>query len=107
MGRNLVLSSLLSGSLYDRISGHRLACRGIWLVSTSPDLCIIGAGTLGVDLALYARRLGASVVLADRDRPEPGEAAQHALRTASLVQSAKRAQDMRRAPELGVGAAEF
>ncbi|KFL32782.1 hypothetical protein JP75_01110 [Devosia riboflavina] len=76
-------------------------------MSTSPDLCIIGAGTLGVDLALYARRLGASVVLADRDRPEPGDAAQQALRMASLVQSAKRAQDMRRAPELGVGASEF
>lgn len=76
-------------------------------MSTSPDLCIIGAGTLGVDLALYARRLGASVVLADRDRPEQGDAAQQALRMASLVQSAKRAQDMRRAPELGVGASEF
>lgn len=76
-------------------------------MSTSPDLCIIGAGTLGVDLALYARRLGASVVLADRDRIEPGDAAQQALRMASLVQSAKRAQDMRRAPELGVGASEF
>lgn len=103
----LVLSSLLSASLYPRISGPLLARRGIWLVSTSPDLCIIGAGTLGVDLALYARRLGASVVLADRDRPEPGDAAQQGLRMASLVQSAKRAQDMRRAPELGVGASEF
>ncbi len=76
-------------------------------MSTSPDLCIIGAGTLGVDLALYARRLGASVVLADRDRPEQGDGAQQALRMASLVQSAKRAQDTRRAPELGVGASEF
>ncbi|HWV20697.1 MAG TPA: FAD-dependent oxidoreductase [Devosia sp.] len=107
MGRKLVLSSLLSGSLYARISGPLLARGGIWLVSTSPDLCIIGAGTLGVDLALYAQRLGASVVLADRDRPEPGDSAQRALRTASLVQSAKRAQDMRRAAELGVGASEF
>ncbi|MGV3575231.1 MAG: FAD-dependent oxidoreductase [Devosia sp.] len=76
-------------------------------MSTTPDLCIIGAGTLGVDLALYARRLGASVVLADRDRIEPGDAAQQALRMASLVQSAKRAQDMRRAPELGVGTSDF
>lgn len=107
MGLKLVLSSLLSGSLYARISGPLLARRGIWLVSTSPDLCIIGAGTLGIDLALYARRLGASVVLADRDRPEPGDAAHQALRMASLVQSAKRAQDMRRAPELGVGASDF
>jgi pyruvate/2-oxoglutarate dehydrogenase complex dihydrolipoamide dehydrogenase (E3) component len=75
-------------------------------VSTSPDLCIIGAGTLGVDLALYARRLGASVALADRNRPEPGDGVREALRTASLFESAKRAQDMRRAPELGLGAAE-
>lgn len=107
MGLKLVLSSLLSRSLYARISGPLLARRGIWLVSTSPDLCIIGAGTLGVDLALYARRCGASVVLADRDLPEPGDAAQQRLRMASLVHSAKRAQDMRRAPELGVGASEF
>lgn len=107
MGPKLVLSSLLSGSLYARISGPLLARRGIWLVSTSPDLCIIGAGALGVDLALYARRLGASVVLADRDRPEPGDSARQALLTASLFESARRAQDMRRAPVLGVGAAEF
>ena len=72
-------------------------------MSTSPDLCIIGAGALGIDLALYARRLGASVVLADRDRIEAGDAVRHALRMASLVESAKRAQDMRRAPELGLG----
>lgn len=107
MGLKLVLSSLLSRSLYARISGPLLARRGIWLVSTSPDLCIIGAGTLGVDLALYARRRGASVVLADRDLVEPGDAAQQGLRMASLVQSARRAQDMRRALELGVGASEF
>ena len=75
-------------------------------MSTSPDLCIIGAGALGIDLALYARRLGASVVLADRDRIEPGDAVRHALRMASLVESAKRAQDMRRAPELGVGGSD-
>ena len=75
-------------------------------MSTSPDLCIIGAGTLGVDLALYARQLGASVVLADRNQPEPGDAVRQTLRTASLFESARRAQDMRRAPELGLGATE-
>lgn len=75
-------------------------------MSTTPDLCIIGAGTLGVDLALYARRLGASVVLADRNQPEPGDAAHQALKMASLVESARRVEDMRRAPELGVGTAQ-
>lgn len=76
-------------------------------MSTTPDLCIIGAGTLGIDLALYARRLGASVVLADLNRNEPGDAAQRALRLASLFESARRAEDMRRAGEWGVSTPEF
>ncbi len=76
-------------------------------MSTPPDLCIIGAGSLGIDLALHARRLGANVVLADRGAPEPGDAVHLSLRKAALSESARRAQDMRRAPELGVGASEF
>lgn len=76
-------------------------------MSTSPDLCIIGAGTLGTDLALYARRQGASVVLADRGEDEPGDAAQRALRLAALFESARRAEDIRRAANLGLGPSEF
>lgn len=76
-------------------------------MSTSPDLCIIGAGALGIDLALHARRLGASVVLAERARDEPGDARTLAIHAAALAASAARAEDMRRAPSLGVGASEF
>ena len=75
-------------------------------MSTTPDLCIIGAGALGIDLALYARRLGVDVVLAERDQPEPGDLAQQALRTASLAESARRVEDLRRAAEVGLGAVE-
>ncbi|MDV3253235.1 FAD-dependent oxidoreductase [Devosia sp. BK] len=76
-------------------------------MSTPPDLCIIGAGSLGVELALYARRLGANVVLADRGAPEPGDAAHLSLRKAALAESARRVEDIRRAPDLGIGASEF
>lgn len=63
----------------------------------------MGAGALGVDLALYARRLGADVVLAQRDRPEPGDAADMALRAAALAATADQAQAMRQAAGLGLG----
>jgi len=76
-------------------------------VSTSPDLCVVGAGALGIDLALHARRLGANVVLVDRGQPEPGDAASQAIRTASLTESARRAQDLRRAADVGLVAGEI
>jgi len=77
------------------------------LVSSSPDLCIIGAGALGVELALHARRLGGSVVLVDRGMPEPGDSTAIYMRRAAIRQSAARVEQMRRAPELGIGASEF
>lgn len=71
-------------------------------MSLSPDLCIIGAGALGIDLALYARRLGANVVLARRDVPEPGDAADAALRASTLAAIAGEAHAMRRGAAPGV-----
>ncbi|KKB75903.1 hypothetical protein VW35_19310 [Devosia soli] len=76
-------------------------------MSTSSDLCIVGAGALGIDLALHARRFGADVVLVDRGQPEPGDAAQQAVRAASLKESARRAQDLRQAADVGLVAGEI
>ncbi|SFV28298.1 Pyruvate/2-oxoglutarate dehydrogenase complex, dihydrolipoamide dehydrogenase (E3) component [Devosia crocina] len=75
-------------------------------MSTNPDLCIVGAGALGIDLALYARRLGASVVLADREQVEPGDARTLAVRAAALSASAALVQGMRAGAEMGLGATE-
>ena len=66
------------------------------------DLCIIGAGSLGVDLACRARRLGASVVLVDRGRPEPGDGATQAGALAALAGIAARAQSWRTGPAVGL-----
>ncbi|MCW5720723.1 MAG: FAD-dependent oxidoreductase [Devosia sp.] len=71
-------------------------------MSQSPDLCIVGAGALGIDLALHARRLGANVVLARREHPEPGDAADAALRTAALAATAAEAQARRHGAALGL-----
>lgn len=71
-----------------------------------PDLCIVGAGALGIALALHARRLGASVTLVDRGPPEPGDGPQQAARVAALQASAARAEQMRGAAALGLAAAD-
>lgn len=69
---------------------------------TRPELCIVGAGALGIALAQHARRLGARVLLVDRGHAEPGDAPQRAVQVASLVASASRAQAMRNADALGL-----
>lgn len=71
----------------------------------NPDLCIIGAGALGIGLALRARRLGASVMLIDRGE-EAGDAAQGRLVAATFAASAARAQLMRDARLFGLVPAE-
>lgn len=69
--------------------------------TTKPDLVIVGAGALGMALALHARRLGAHVVLADRGVAEPGDQPQAALRQAALAVSASIAQAQRRGAGFG------
>mgnify|MGYP000032382677 FL=1 len=69
---------------------------------TRPELCIVGAGALGIALAQHARRLGAHVMLVDRGHAEPGDGPQRAVQVASLVASASRAQAMRNADALGL-----
>ncbi|NGP18384.1 FAD-dependent oxidoreductase [Devosia aurantiaca] len=71
-----------------------------------PDLCIVGAGALGIDLAQHARRLGAEVVLVDRGATEPGDASENALRLARLQAIAARAQASRRGADFGLSASE-
>ena len=68
-----------------------------------PELCIVGAGALGIALAQYARRLGARVMLVDRGFAEPGDGPQRALHVAALAASAAAAADMRTASRLGLG----
>jgi pyruvate/2-oxoglutarate dehydrogenase complex dihydrolipoamide dehydrogenase (E3) component len=71
-----------------------------------PDLCIVGAGALGLALAEHAQRLGASVMLVDRGFDEPGDASESALRLAALSQSAARARAQRNNAEFGLAASE-
>ena len=71
-----------------------------------PELCIVGAGALGIALAQHARRLGAHVLLVDRQVPEPGDGPQRAVRLAALAASAARAAAMRQADALGLASVE-
>lgn len=71
-----------------------------------PELCIVGAGALGIALAQHARHLGASVMLVDRDFVEPGDGPQRALRLAALAASASAAAGLRAATRLGLGAVD-
>lgn len=71
-----------------------------------PDLCIVGAGALGIALAQHARRLGAEVVLVDRGRPEAGDGPRDAIALAALKNIAAGAQTARTDALLGLGSAE-
>ncbi len=71
------------------------------------DLCIVGAGALGIALAQHARTLGARVVLVDRGVSEPGDGPQQKLHIAALKASADRAYAARNAAALGLGSAEL
>ena len=69
---------------------------------SKPDLCIIGAGSLGVQLAQRARRLGASVVLVDRGRPEAGDGAAGQVALAALTAIAARVRSWRTGGAVGL-----
>ena len=71
-----------------------------------PDLCIVGAGALGIALAQYASGLGARVTLVDRGQDEPGDGKQQALRLAALQASAARAHAVRHAGDFGLANAD-
>lgn len=71
-----------------------------------PDLCIVGAGSLGVNLAIKARQRGLDVVLVDRGDAEPGDPVRGSLLRAAFAASAERAQLIRTAARVGLDNAE-
>src|SRR5690606_32913732 len=66
-----------------------------------PDLCIIGAGALGIALARYARSSGAEVLLVDRGRPEPGDAWALSVALTGLKRSAEAVRLVSRGDDFG------
>ena len=70
------------------------------------DLCVIGAGALGITLALEARQRGLDVTLVDIPGVEAVDPAQGALRRAAFLASAERAQAIRTAGAVGLDNAE-
>lgn len=74
--------------------------------SSRLDLCIVGAGPLGVALARHARAQGAEVALLDRGESEPAEGGTLSLKLAALQAIAARAQAQRSGVALGIGGSE-
>jgi pyruvate/2-oxoglutarate dehydrogenase complex dihydrolipoamide dehydrogenase (E3) component len=66
-----------------------------------PDLCIIGAGALGIALARHARAAGADVLLVDRGVPEPGDAWALSVALTGLKHSAEAVRLVSRGDEFG------
>lgn len=71
-----------------------------------PDLCVIGAGALGVNLALTARQRGLGVVLVGTPDTEAVDPLQASQRRAAFRASAARAQAIRTASQVGLDNAE-
>jgi pyruvate/2-oxoglutarate dehydrogenase complex dihydrolipoamide dehydrogenase (E3) component len=67
-----------------------------------PDLCVIGAGSGGLAVAAGAVQMGASVVLAERDRMGGDCLNYGCVPSKSLLAAAKLANAWRRGAELGV-----
>ncbi len=74
--------------------------------SSRLDLCIVGAGALGIALARQARARGAEVVLVDRGTAEPADGGAVTLKLAALRVIAARAQAQRTGVALGLGGSE-
>lgn len=74
--------------------------------TSRPDLCVIGGGACGRDLALAARQRGLDVVLVDLPGTGSVDPARGSLRRAALVASAARAQAVRTAASVGLDNAE-
>lgn len=71
-----------------------------------PDLCVIGAGALGISLALQARQRGLVVVLVKHPGAERLDPPQASLRRAAFMASAERAHSIRTAGMVGLDNAE-
>lgn len=71
-----------------------------------PDLCIIGAGAQGIDLALKARQRGLDVAVVALDATEAVDPVMGRIQRAALLASADRAHAIRTASQVGLGNAE-
>ena len=71
-----------------------------------PDLCVIGAGALGISLALQARQRGLDVVLVKHPGAEKVDPVEASLRRAAFLASAERAHAIRTAGQVGLDNAE-
>ena len=69
---------------------------------STPDLCIVGAGSSGLAAAEAARRLGASVVVVEPAEPGGSRHRSGPLALRALAASAEAAFLARRAPQFGV-----
>lgn len=83
-----------------RVEGARLA------ETVTPDLCVIGAGLGGLAAATEARRLGATVVLVERDRLGGDYLNTGLVPSRALAAAAAAAAAMRNAAPFGVAAEE-
>ncbi|MDX2266317.1 MAG: FAD-dependent oxidoreductase [Hyphomicrobiales bacterium] len=68
----------------------------------TPDLCVIGGGAGGLDAAMTAAQLGASVVLIEKHRMGGDSLNYGCVPSKSLQAAAKRAQAMRETARFGV-----
>ncbi|MDB5506174.1 MAG: Mercuric ion reductase [Devosia sp.] len=72
----------------------------------TPDICIIGAGAGGLAAARRARRLGAEVVLIERDRMGGARLNTGSLPAGALIAAADHAHAMRTAGRFGIASEE-
>ena len=72
----------------------------------TPDICVIGAGPGGLEVARASAMLGASVVVIDKTSPGGHRLHNGGLALAALSAAARRAQQMRSAAGFGLQAVE-
>lgn len=70
--------------------------------TSTPDLCVIGAGATGLAVAAAARRLGASVVVVEKGAPGGMSPRTGALALSALAASARRAAAMTGSEPFGI-----
>ena len=71
-----------------------------------PDLCVIGGGSGGLSVAAAAAKMGASVVLIERDKMGGDCLNTGCVPSKALIAAGRRAHIMRTAPEFGIQAEE-
>jgi pyruvate/2-oxoglutarate dehydrogenase complex dihydrolipoamide dehydrogenase (E3) component len=93
--------------VFRRVSPHKscqfsLSMLAVMAEILKPDVCIIGAGALGVNLAISARQRGLATVLVERGDGEAGDPLHGSLHRAALSASTAQAQAIRTGARLGL-----